>query len=204
MRTDRGQTRRRPPDIQSNPWLVAFSEVETALANEALLGERLRYAEQAVADRTQAVRIATLTDVPVAGEAPDEILEYAPVRLAGIISDTLSPDFAQKYPAKAHGVKLARLAVGKSRQHEHLGALMMIHAMRRALRVANSAAITGLFADAKDEAAGRYCRDSGFLPRLDDPHKLYMPPASSSEHSMSHEPVLLPLDASGCQAARAK
>jgi len=40
--------------------LKAFREVEVALTNEELLGERIRYENQALANRSEAVRIATL------------------------------------------------------------------------------------------------------------------------------------------------
>jgi outer membrane protein TolC len=40
--------------------LKAFREVEVALTNEELLGERLLYQNQALANRSEAVRIATL------------------------------------------------------------------------------------------------------------------------------------------------
>lgn len=114
------------------------------------------------------------TEVLVDDEAPDEILGYVTVGLAEIITDTLPPRYAKKYPAKAHGVKLARLAVARSRQRQGLGALMMVHAMRRALQVADSAGIIGLFVDAKDEAASRYYRRFGFFPLPDDRHKLFL------------------------------
>lgn len=115
------------------------------------------------------------TEVLVDDEAPGSILGYVTVSLAEIITDTLPPRYAKKYPVQAHGVKLARLAVAQSRQREGLGQLMMIHAMRSALRVADSAGIIGLFVDAKDEAASRYYRRFGFVPLSDDPHKLFLP-----------------------------
>ena len=105
----------------------------------------------------------------------ETILGYVTMSLAEIVTDDLPPRYAKKYPAKAHGVKLARLAVARSRQRLGLGTLMMVHAMRRALQVADSAGIIGLFVDAKDEAASRYYRRFGFLPLPDDPHKLFMP-----------------------------
>jgi GNAT superfamily N-acetyltransferase len=114
------------------------------------------------------------TEVLVDDEAPAEILGYVTMSLAEIITDTLPPRYAKKYPAKAHGVKLARLAVARSRQRQGLGALMMIHAMRRALQVADSAGIIGLFVDAKDAAASRYYRRFGFLPLPDDRQKLFL------------------------------
>ena len=118
------------------------------------------------------------TEVLIDDEAPAEILGYVTVSLAEIITDTLPPPYAKKYPTKAHGVKLARLAVAQSRQREGLGTLMMIHATRRALRVADSAGIIGFFVDAKDEAASRYYRRFGFIPLPDDLHKLFMPLAT--------------------------
>lgn len=118
------------------------------------------------------------TDVLVDDAAPNEILGYVTVGLAEIVTDSLPPTYAKQYPAKAHGVKLARLCVATARQREGLGALMMIHAMRKALRVADSAGIIGLFVDAKDEAASQYYRRFGFIPLPDDSHKLFLPPAT--------------------------
>jgi len=118
------------------------------------------------------------TDVLVDDEAPTEVLGYVTVCLAEIITDSLPPQYGKKYPAKAHGVKLARLAVAQSRQRQGLGALMMIHAMRKAFQVADSTGISGLFVDAKDEAASRYYRRFGFIALPDSPHQMFMPPAT--------------------------
>ena len=98
--------------------------------------------------------------------------------LVEIITDTLPPRYAKKYPTQTHGVKLARQAVAQSRQREGLGKLMMVHAMRNALRAADSAGVIGLFVDAKDEVASRYYCRFGFLPLPDDPNKLFLPQAT--------------------------
>jgi GNAT superfamily N-acetyltransferase len=118
------------------------------------------------------------TEVLVDGETPEEILGYVTLALAEIITDTLPPRYAKKYPAKAHGVKLARLAVAQSRQREGLGALITIHAMRRALQVADSAGVIGFFVDAKDAVTSRYYRRFGLIPLPDDPQKLFLPLAT--------------------------
>ncbi|SRR6266566_2901830 len=115
------------------------------------------------------------TEVLVDDQEPEEILAYVTIALAEIVTDTLPPSYARKYPATAHGVKLARLAVTHSRQREGLGKLLMVHAIRRALQVADSAGIIGLFVDAKDATASRYYRGFGFIPLPDDPHKLFVP-----------------------------
>jgi GNAT superfamily N-acetyltransferase len=131
--------------------------------------------------RQHAVKGLSRTEVLVDDEAPEEILGYLTMSLAEIMTDSLPPRYAKKYPAKAHGVKLARLAVSRARQRQGLGALMMVHAMRRALRVADSAGVIGFFVDAKDEAASRYYRRFGFIPLPDDPNKLFMPLATLRE-----------------------
>ncbi|MHB8390964.1 MAG: GNAT family N-acetyltransferase [Acidobacteriaceae bacterium] len=118
------------------------------------------------------------TEVLVDDETPTEILGYVTMSLAEIVTDTLPPRYAKQYPARAHGVKLARLAVAQSRQRQGLGALMIIHVMRRALQVADSAGIIGFFVDAKDEAASHYYGRFGFLALPDDPHKLFLPLAT--------------------------
>ena len=83
------------------------------------------------------------TDVLVDDEAPTEVLGYVTVCLAEIITDSLPSQYGKKYPAKAYGVKLARLAIAQSRQRHGLGALMMIHAMRKAFQVADSTGSSG-------------------------------------------------------------
>ena len=108
----------------------------------------------------------------------DEVLGYVTVCPAEIITDSLPSQYGKKYPAKAYGVKLARMAIAQSRQRQGLGALMMIHAMRKAFQVADSTGIIGLFVDAKDEAASRYYRRFGFIGLPDSPHQRFMPLAT--------------------------
>src|SRR3989304_1394323 len=118
------------------------------------------------------------TEVLVNDDAPDEILGYVTVGLAEIITDTLPPRYAKKYPSKAHGVKLARLAVAKSRQREGLGALMMINAMRRALRGPDGAGTFGFLGAPRARRGSPYSRRFGFIPLPDDPQKLFLPLAT--------------------------
>jgi len=56
------------------------------------------------------------TEALIDDEALEEILGYVILSLAESITDTLPPRYARKYPTKAHGVKLARLAVAQTRQ----------------------------------------------------------------------------------------
>ena len=66
--------------------LKAFREVEAALTNEQLLAERLRYQDQALVSRSEAVRIATikyragsLSLLPVLQLQTDELATQAEV-----------------------------------------------------------------------------------------------------------------------------
>ena len=109
---------------------------------------------------------------------PSIILGYMTLALCEIMPAALPAKFAKKYAHQVHGVKLARLAVSRTRQRQGLGALMMLHAMTRALAVAENAGIAGFFVDAKDEAAQKYYLRYGFLPLTDDPLRLFLPLAT--------------------------
>lgn len=106
------------------------------------------------------------------------ILGYKTLALCEVMPERLPPKFAKKYVHQVYGVKLARLAVSRTRQREGLGQLMMLHAMDRALAVAETAGIAGFFVDAKDGAAQKYYLRYGFLPLTHDPLRLFLPLAT--------------------------
>ena len=106
------------------------------------------------------------------------ILGYVTLALCEVMPERLPPKFAKKYAHPVYGVKLARLAVSRTRQREGLGQLMMLHAMDRSLAVAETAGIAGFFVDAKDGAAQKYYLRYGFLPLTDDPLRLFLPLAT--------------------------
>ena len=77
-----------------------------------------------------------------------------------------------RYPVPvAH---LGRLAVGKSAQGKGLGRLLLLDAMERIIRAANSIGIHAIEVRAKDEEAKRFYAKYGFIPLLDDPFHLYI------------------------------
>lgn len=106
------------------------------------------------------------------------VLGYMTLALCEVIPERLPPKFAKKYAHRVCGVKLARLAVSRTRQREGLGQLMMLYAMDRALAVSETAGIAGFFVDAKDQAVQNYYLRYGFLPATDDPVRMFLPVAT--------------------------
>ena len=109
---------------------------------------------------------------------PERILGFLTLTVCEVQAQTLPPKLAKKYPQHVPAAKLARLAVAKGRQRAGLGKLMMVHALQQAIRVSDSVGIIGFFVDAKDENAGRYYEQYGFVALPDNPLKLFLPLAT--------------------------
>lgn len=109
---------------------------------------------------------------------PSVLLGFMTLALCKITPAALPPKFAKKYAHDVHGVKLARLAISRTRQRQGLGALLMMHAMDRAKAVAENTGIVDFFVDAKDLPAQAYYLRYGFIPLPDDPLRLFLPLAT--------------------------
>jgi GNAT superfamily N-acetyltransferase len=72
-------------------------------------------------------------------------------------------------------VLLGRLAVEQRAQGQGLGALLLVHALRRAQHLADQIGIRGVEVDAIDEAAQAFYLRFGFTPLADAPRHLYLP-----------------------------
>jgi len=128
--------------------------------------------------RQHADKGVSRTFVLVDDTEPGTVLGFMTLALCEIIPSALPPKFAKKYAHRVYGVKLARLAISRSRQRQGLGALMMLHAMDRARSVADHAGIVGFFVDAKDTQAQAYYLRYGFIPLVNDPLRLFLPLAT--------------------------
>ncbi|WP_016949263.1 GNAT family N-acetyltransferase [Anabaena sp. PCC 7108] len=115
------------------------------------------------------------TFILVETEQPKTIIGFFTLSICEVQTEKLPPQLAKKYPTKVPGVKLARLAVTQDWQHQGIGEILMIEAMKRALVIADNAGVIGLFVDAKDEKAQTYYQRYGFVSLVDIPLEMFLP-----------------------------
>ena len=95
-----------------------------------------------------------------------------------VVSENLPHALARKYPLKAPGAKLDRLAVDRKLQGQGYGQLLMVEAMKKALLVAENIGIIGFFVDAKHHAARTYYAQFGFISFRQEPLEMFLPLAT--------------------------
>lgn len=81
---------------------------------------------------------------------------------------------AKSLPQKIPIVLLGRLGVDTRAQGQGIGALLLIDALARSVRVANQVGIAAILVDAKDDEAVSFYGHFGFLPFPDAPRRLVM------------------------------
>lgn len=128
-----------------------------------------RYAGQAIRNG--------LARVYVAEGDEGEVLGYYTLSAASVRHRDLPPDQARalpRYPVPA--VLIGRMASDtKARETgQRIGSRLLIHALKQALRAADTIGVQCVIVDSKPEAVGFYQR-FGFLPLLGDGLKLYLP-----------------------------
>lgn len=128
-----------------------------------------RYASQSLRHR--------LAQVYVAEDADGRVLGYYTLSAASLSHDELPEGLARrlpKYPVPA--VLIGRMASdGQARADGlHIGSRLLIHALKQALRAADTIGVQCVIVDSKPEAVGFYQR-FGFLPLKDDGLRLYLP-----------------------------
>jgi ribosomal protein S18 acetylase RimI-like enzyme len=107
-----------------------------------------------------------------------EVAAYVTMAMRGLSpTEELPPEMRKKLPRQMPGFTLARLAVSKAYQGKGLGEHLLLEAMERACRAAQSVGGFGLFVDAKEGAASFY-EKYGFIPLPSDPTILVLPIAS--------------------------
>jgi GNAT superfamily N-acetyltransferase len=127
--------------------------------------------------RQHAARGISRTFVLVEDQAsePIPILGFFSLNLCQIKSDLLFPDEARKLPRDVAGIRLGRLAVAKEYQRQGIGKTLLVAAMGKFLEIFHAAGGIGLFVDAKDHAAKRYCEQFGFVPLPSNELELFLP-----------------------------
>lgn len=87
----------------------------------------------------------------------------------------LPTDVAKKLPRYPHvpATLLGRLAVDRSFRGQHLGELLLIDALKRALRGAKHVASAAVVVDAKDDLACAFYKRYDFAPLPSQPNRLF-------------------------------
>lgn len=118
------------------------------------------------------------TFVLVDSGQPKTILGFFSLTACEVVSEDLPPSLARKYPSRAPGAKLARLAIDRDQQRQGYGQILMIEAMKKTLVVAENIGIIGFFVDAKSHAARVYYQQFGFIPFRERPLEMFLPLAT--------------------------
>jgi predicted GNAT family N-acyltransferase len=104
-----------------------------------------------------------------------QILGYYSLTAAEIDTDKLPKDVARKLPRRVPLVLIGRLATSVTARGQGMGALLLVDALRRIIRVANDVSVTLVLVDAKGEQAASFYRRFGFVPLPDTPLRLALP-----------------------------
>ncbi len=116
-------------------------------------------------------RTYVLVDVP----APSTILGFYTISVCEVQSKCIPDSCCRKYPNIIPGAKLARLAVHKDYLRQGKGKKLMVHAMEKAILVADTTGIVGFFVDAKDDEATQYYKQYGFISFPDNRLTMFLP-----------------------------
>lgn len=102
------------------------------------------------------------------------ILGFYALTSAFVLTDDLPAKQAKRYPRQIPVTRLGRLATRADMQGQGLGQLLLTDAVNRARTAAQAVGSTGLFVDAKNEAAARFYQRYGFTASADQPLKLFL------------------------------
>ena len=106
---------------------------------------------------------------------PVQIIGYYSLTVAEIDTDKLPKDIARKLPRRVPLVLIGRLATALTARRQGIGALLLIDALKRIIRVANDVGVTLVLVDAKDDTAASFYQHFGFVPLPDNPLRLALP-----------------------------
>ncbi|ENE0998457.1 N-acetyltransferase [Escherichia coli] len=112
--------------------------------------------------RQKTVKHIAKTYVACRNSAPANIIGYHTLSGYSVIIPPVSREY-KNYPHPLNAVKLARLAVDRSNQGEHLGEKLLIDAIYRTLLVAEQISAIGLFVDPLTPKVMPFYEQYGFL-----------------------------------------
>jgi GNAT superfamily N-acetyltransferase len=104
------------------------------------------------------------------------VLGYYAICTHRVVHELLPDDEAKGLPRlDVPVVLIAQLAVDRSVQGQGLGALLLVDALRRTVRISDQVGIRAVEVDAFDDQAGEFYLKFGFRPLKDDPRHLFLP-----------------------------
>ncbi|EJE3859655.1 N-acetyltransferase [Escherichia coli] len=112
--------------------------------------------------RQKTVKHIAKTYVACRNSAPANIIGYHTLSGYSVIIPPVSREY-KNYPHPLNAVKLARLAVDRSNQGEHLGEKLLIDAIYRTVLVAEQISAIGLFVDPLTPKVMPFYEQYGFL-----------------------------------------
>lgn len=92
---------------------------------------------------------------------------------SGAVSFEVVPENLPRYPVPV--VLLARLAVDRTARGQGLGAMLLVHALKRAQDVSEQLGVHAVVVDALNDTARAFYLKYGFSELLDDPLHLFLP-----------------------------
>jgi GNAT superfamily N-acetyltransferase len=117
-----------------------------------------------------------LTKTYVAVKTPDPtVLGYYSLCMGSVLTAHFPPEEVRRFPKyPVPVVHLARLATDRRVRGQGLGALLLVHALRKSYEASRQIASYAVEAIAKDEKARSFYLKYGFKPLIDDPLHLYL------------------------------
>lgn len=107
---------------------------------------------------------------------PRRILGFYSLSNSQVAREHLSEAEARTLPRHpVPAVMLARLAVDRSKQGNHLGQWLLMDAIKRCALVGQQSGVYALLVDAKSEGAKRFYERFGFVGIAERPMTLYLP-----------------------------
>jgi GNAT superfamily N-acetyltransferase len=104
-------------------------------------------------------------------ERPGTVQGFYSLTVGEAQTASMPATLAKALPRKIPIVLLARLGVDTRAQGQGLGALLLIDALLRTVRVAKEVGIVAIMVDAKDARSASFYQHFGFAPLPDSPHQ---------------------------------
>jgi len=113
----------------------------------------------------------------------DKVWGFYTISSIGIFPGELPDELSRKLPRYPvlPGILLGRLAVNESSRGKKIGQLLLIDALKRSLTVSHQIGIVAVIVDAKDDTAVTFYKHFGFIPFLENDHRLFLPMSTIRE-----------------------